>query len=217
MPLKTWNDKATFDAAYLLRLDDGSIARYQRDGLFSQTDPRHDYVTPEWSRILAHFAWPTSVNLLVLGCGFGWSVEYLRAQGYTNAWGSDPSTYIQAEKANTDSRGKVNSTDPTRVRSEDPVNERANLLKNTIGQNARWNVIVTERLLSSLTDTEIITYAALLRATNFLETGGRIVHIETPTPRRNVDSTMNWKTLAEWKTLLPLDSIVRSGGAEILE
>lgn len=229
MPSKTWHTKADWDGAYGTRLErynpNGAVGpvelrgNYERRARFNPLVPQLDKVTPEWSRIVAHFGWPPTTSILVVGCGFGWSVEYLQSVGYASSWGLEPSLYIQSDKDKIDSAdGLLRSKDPGRVRDEDvsrPAN-RGQLLRNTVGPGNRFDVIVSERVLTSLTDAEAVSFRNDLDEMR-ADPSGVIVHIEAsgvPGPGR--DPAMNWKTLADWKTLLPLDTMVRSGGRDFL-
>lgn len=158
---------------------------------------------------------PAGSTVLIVGAGFGWTAEKLNDLGYT-AVSLDTSPYVQAEKDNTDEaewdailtaqghsdksalvKGIVNPRKRSRdgVRGDDisKKNQRNNL-KAIIGQDYDW--LVTEEMISTLTDQEIITlipYANDL-ATNFL-------HVTTVL-QGSQDAGYNWKTGAEWRAFL---------------
>lgn len=46
--------------------------------------------------------WLLTQRIVVLGCGFGWFVERLRAMGWTNIIGVDNSTFVQTNKSLTE-------------------------------------------------------------------------------------------------------------------
>lgn len=229
MPVKTWDTKADFDGAYSIRLDrhredDPSLAgqpagHYDRRTLFSTTVPALNSIGREWENIVAHFNWPLTTSILVVGCGFGWSVEHLQAVGYVNSWGTDPSLYIQADKDTIDpADGVKRSLDPTRIHDADvsKPNNSGQLILATVGAGNRFDVIISERVLTSLTDAEAVSFRNDLDEMR-ADPSGVIIHIELPgVPGPGNDPLMNWKTLADWKTLLPLDTMVRSGGSEFL-
>ncbi|MFQ5982314.1 MAG: class I SAM-dependent methyltransferase [Woeseiaceae bacterium] len=228
MPIKTWDLKADFDGAYNIGLEpDGhpntrSEIRggYERSALFNASDPRLDYTTKEWGRILALFGaqFRTSARILIVGCGFGWSMERLVAGGYTNVWGVDTSAYIQAEKAAIDSRsGIANALQATRILNFDLTTAagRTDCLAASIGADSRFDIIVTERVLSSLSDAEVTQMSSDL-ASMLVASGGLILHIETPpaveADRQRLD--MNFRTLDAIKTLVGTDSVISSSGRE---
>ena len=78
-----------------------------------------------------------------------------------------------------------------------------------------FDVCITERVLMSLTDDEAVTLSAEIRNKDVVKVGGTVVHIETPI-MDGQDPTMNFKSLADWKILLPDDIVIRSGGGAFL-
>ena len=132
--------------------------------------------------------------------------------------GADASTYIQSDKTLIDSRtGIANSLIPTRIinNSLSTRTERRNLLRDTLGNvNNTFQVVITERVLSSLTDTEAQDISTKIRA-DILAATGTLIHIEINAIPGD-DPTFNFKTLDAWKTLLPNDVIVDTGGGRIL-
>ena len=106
MPVKTWNTKADFDAVYDIGLEPQGHpntraeirGNYERSALFNASVPYLDWVTPEWAALVAHFNWPLGASILIIGAGFGWAVEYLQGEGYTDAWGQDTSTWIATSR-----------------------------------------------------------------------------------------------------------------------
>lgn len=234
MPSKTWHTKADFDAAYSIRLERYTgghpntrpelRGNYERRALFNPSIPQLDYVTPEWERILAHFDWPTSTSIHIIGVGFGWSIEYLNGQGYADVWGADNSMYIQDAKEMVDPNDGIKcSLVGAKIRNTNftvPSEISQFLLdtghRNGPGGEVPFDVCITERVLTSLTDVEAVTLSAEIRNKDVVKVGGLVAHIEVPSEPDGQDPTMNWHTLAEWKALLPNDIIVRSGGREFL-
>ncbi len=234
MPVKTWDVKADWDGAYSIRLrrydPDGWAGpgpeprgNYERRALFNPTIPQLDYVTPEWERILAHFGWATSTAICIIGVGFGWAIEYLNAQGFADVWGNDPSLYIQGAKDEIDpadnTKRSLVSARVHDAKFPTPGEIRRFLRdsghRNGPGGETPFDVCITERVLTSLTDAEAVTLSAEIRNKDVVKAGGTVVHIESAASDSD-DPTMNFKPLAEWKTLLPNDSIVRSGGSVFL-
>lgn len=228
MPTKTWDTKADFDGAYSIRLERYTgghpntraefRGNYERRALFSTTIPQLDPTTAEWANIVAHFNWSLTTSILIVGCGFGWTIEYLQSVGYASSWGTDTSIYIQADKDTVDpADGVKRSLDPTRIHDADvsKPNNRGQLILDTVGAGNRFDVIVSERVLTSLTDAEAVSFRNDLDEMR-ADPNGVIIHIETPVSDGQQDPAMNWKSLADWKTLLPLDTIVRTGGREFL-
>lgn len=227
MPLKTWDTKADFDSAYDVGLEpDGHPntrpevrGHYERSAVFNAGDPRLDFVTPEWSAILDHFAWPTTARILVVGCGYGWALEYLSlARGYAEAWGVDPSAYIQATKSEVSPQdGVQNALLGGRVLASDPSRDagRDQCVCDSVGKGSTFDVIVTERVLSSLTDLEARVLSKALHSAALLSSTGTVVHVENDGPAGLAG--FNEKTLADWKALLPADSFAASGGRHFVD
>lgn len=229
MPVRTWDTQADFDLAYNLNAEPdghpgGRSSRrlhYHRLVIFNDSRSTSDYVTPEWSKIVAHFAWPRpATTILIVGCGFGWTIEYLNSVGYPDVWGIDTSLYIQGNKAQTDPEdGRSRSEVPTRVHDTDIENggNRAQLINATVGAGNRFDVIVTERVLTSLTDGEAQTFSTRLNASLLSNTPtSPLIHIDSPPMPGSQQAGYNWHTLAEWKAILPGDVIVESGGGEFV-
>lgn len=226
MSLKTW-DKAGFDAIYDVGLEpDGHPntrpevrGHYERSAIFNANDPRLDFVTPEWSAILDHFDWPLTTRIAIIGCGFGWSMEYLDSRGYSDTYGSDTSTYILREMANIDPRtGLPNALLSGRIQGSDlSVNAgRRRFIRNTIGRGNQFDVIVTERVLSSLSDLEAQEMSTDLHDAMLLSGAGAVIHVENDGPAAGLVD-FNEKALADWKKLIPSDSFVASGGRRFVD
>ena len=245
MPRKTWPTKADFDGAYKLRIAryreeyagisaDEPPGNYERRTLFNSsssypsggaTITQLDYVTPEWERILAHFGWPTSTSICIIGAGFGWAIEYLNSQGFTDVWGVDNSAYIQGAKDDIDPADGIKcSLVGYRLRDEDFAvdSDVQRFLLDSAHRNGPdgeepFDVVVTERVLSSLEDSEAVSLSDRLRTMDVVKSTGQVIHIEnSELPGPGLDPSMNWKLLAEWLVLLPADLFVRSGGGEFL-
>ncbi len=234
MPLRTWDTKADWDAAYSIRLERYTgghpntrpelRGNYERRALFNPTIPQLDHVTPEWERILTHFGWPTSTAICIIGVGFGWAIEYLNSQGFTDVWGVDPSLYIQGAKDETDPADNTKrSLVAARVHNANvPTPGEINRFLRDAGHRngpageTPFDVCVTERVLTSLTDAEAMWLSAEIRNKDVVKAGGRVVHIESPL-HQGSHPGYNWKSLAGWKALLPNDVIVGTGARKVLE
>lgn len=158
----------------------------------------------------------TAGKWLVAGCGWGYLVDELVALG-VDAWGIDASSYAvsKAQEAGTLAPGVGN-----RVVLIDATN-RSQLasLRSTAGLSGsqRFTVIVTEDILPVLTDSEASAVAAEAR-----RVGTNICHVLTAL-RPDEDaaasiaagmrvSGLNWKTLAQWKTLAGVDTVLNAEG-----
>lgn len=227
MPHKTWDTKADFDETYNIGLEPYGHpntrpeirGHYERRALFNAEIPYLDFVTPEWSRILAHFSWPTNTSICIIGAGFGWSIEYLNSQGYEDVWGVDSSQYIQTMKNEIDPADNIKcSLVADRIHSANFATRREikRFLLDSRHEVNPFDVCVTERVLTSLTEAESVSLSSNIRTQNVIKARGQFIHIESPINKGMQNIDMNWKTLVAWKDLLPNDIIVSSGGREVL-
>ena len=202
MPLVTFPTLADYQAAYRVPLPDGSVGHFERRWYFE------DQYRPQWERIAVRSAWAKASTILVVGCGYGWGVEVLRGLGYTNAWGTDISPHIQATKA-------LESNVPTRVLADDVLTAAGRTAVATATGVSKWNVIVTEDMLTCYSDSEVTSIQTTLRG--MLAAKGVLLHILSTTDGSYPsDPRFNWKPGAAWRALLGLsDGIVRVGGMEV--
>ena len=180
---------------------------------------------------------------VIVGAGFGWLVEALEALGMTNIIGIDTSTWIQSSKATTEQaevESAISSVglDPNAGRglelkqrhydggvrarcSRGVLNENAsnNQSKSRIRQalglsgNTQPDILLTESVLTSLTDAEVLQLSLRLRSWVF-----NVVHIvDTHDPNGNQNSEdYNWKTLEQWKLLLLNDFMIDAATYRVL-
>lgn len=243
MPLRTWDTKADFDAAYDFGAEPGGIPggtaevrlHYSRSALWSFFRDVH---APTMADKLG---WtPPGGRIVIVGAGFGWTIEALELLGYTEVVGIDTSTWVQSvqgqnENADIDAAIQRAGLDPTVGRGS-TVRDRCRLLagsgaragatrpvldedasdngsRRRILQQLTGNPntppawVITESVLESLDDTEAVMLATGLRGW-----GASLVHVVLDTPEDvpldGYNSGYNWKTLAEWKALLPADTIL---------
>lgn len=143
-------------------------------------------------------------TILLVGCGFGYTIEEAKALGVTKIWGADTSTFIQANKtteAHPDIAPLILNIDITSANA-------LNLLRPHVGGSGRVNWVVSELVVESLTAQEL---TAFLNACDSLRTGpGGVAHIvackmdtteggEDP----HKDSPLWQRTLAEWAAERP--------------
>lgn len=243
MPLKTWDTKADFDAAYEGPAPHGAgepdtvTLHYHRARALGPGGSK-TYVAQNLIRLLG---WDLNTKLFLDGCGFGWLAEALSAEGPMNLLTmvqSDPSLYIQSAK-NTSEESEVDAA--ITARGLTPGSGRGLAVKNKIwtpGARARislvindWDMstnrdrnrvrnavgptgydVLTEDVLTSLTDQEAIDYSADLNQLNGFSTIYHLVSILQPSQ----DPGYNWKTLADWKALIPADTFIGIPGFQVL-
>lgn len=169
---------------------------------------------------------PAGQKVLVAGAGFGYLVDRLVTAGY-DAWGCDASAHVLANATS----ARIVSGDVLSAASLDDVRDAAGLK----GQQ-KFDLCVTEDLLTCFSDAEITTAVANLRDI----TQANLLHLVTcarpdwftdavvwdddlgqyvpgPTAAEQDlagrDPAFNWKTLAEWEAILtPPDTVLDTQG-----
>lgn len=244
MPLITYNTKADFDNAYRIGAEPEGRPNnrpeiklhYNRAVLF----PLHE---KRAAKLVEIFNWPTDTNILIVGAGYAWTAEVLETDyGYTNIVTTDTSNWIQSnqdttEEADIDAAIQAVGLDPAtgdgltkknRIlgRGRGPGNRRRHsrsiqneALNNNGSRNRIRSVLgdiqvgITEEVITTLTDQEVTTISGWVD--NINPNIDRI-HLTTVRQVKGQDEGYNWKTLAEWKLLLPNDTFVSLNSWEVL-
>lgn len=168
-------------------------------------------------------------NILIVGAGFGWTVEALAGMGY-NVIGTDISSYIfdnkdLSEDSEIAAAIQAVGLDPAqgegavhfnRLRG-DGVRTRGNVLNEDSSNNASRNrvkralgdvtVAITEDLVTSLSDAEC---AQLQSAIEAYGAGVRVAHYLTEFANPNPPFNFNSKSIEDWKLLFPTSTIITS-------
>lgn len=145
---------------------------------------------------------PTGQTLLIAGCGFGYLVNFAIQAGY-NAFGIDASSWAinQGQTLIPSIASKLAVADITVATQVDAASKTFGLH----GGTPKYALLLTEDVLSCLSDAEIQTALTVLRArctTNLL-------HLVTPgVAGPGLDSRMNWKTIDGWRAVLCPPDIV---------
>lgn len=226
----TW-DKALFDLAYSENAEpDGHPntrseirLHYHRYIMYPQALRRAQFFVQQFNLTAAD-------HVLVVGCGFGWTVEALVGMGI-DAVGTDVSAYIQGNKSLTedsDISAEIAKVGLSSVSGEglghfnrlrgDGVRTRAKVLNENSSNNASRNRVrqefvggtvtlaISEDIVTSLTDAE----CAQLR-TFISNYSVPICHFVTEFANPNPPFSFNSKSLADWKAMFPNDTIVADG------
>lgn len=161
--------------------------------------------TPSWMQsrynILNGGGQLNNASVLVVGCGFGWLMEFMLDAGI-NAWGLDGSPYIQAN-ITTESRLDVALRIVQGVLGVDSNTVIKNALQ-AIGGSRTYTYVVTDDAVSSHSDAEVPAFLTACEAMLQGNVKGRIIHLVTPLqPERTQDPVINWKTMAQWKAFAP--------------
>lgn len=141
-----------------------------------------------------------------VGCGFGFLVEVFRDAGFTNAWGIEPSAYIQGNKV-TETRGDVVLVNESLTSG----NALLNAMRNATGsRTADW--VIDDEVLLGYTDAEITEVVAnpstrFVDLFEYLLTGNdqsRIVHLVRQGV--SVDPEVIRRPMATWQAFDPAHS-----------
>jgi len=229
MPRKTYNTKADFDADYSIGAEPEGHPNtrpevrlnYHRVVLLPFAQRRAEFLK-------RHFQWPPTSTIVVVGAGFGWLVESLEALGYTNVLGTDTSPYIQAEKGKSEDTdidmaitavgldpAGTDATLRTRLRSGNRKQTSRDIFDEDIGDVSSRDrlrdvfardvdIAISEQVLPTLDDAEAVSLSADMHV---LGLSTEVVHIVTTLGGRQ-DPLFNWKTLSDWKRLLPDDTFI---------
>lgn len=185
------------DPAYWATMYDPPFARINKDAIMGagNADARNLRLALEAKGMTAQNA------VALLGGGYGWVAEEFISAGYANVIVCDTSAYIQGNK-NVNAVVEIFNEGATTSNSKRTIRQ---LLGRGQG-STKIDWAITEDLLPCFTDAEILQYAPNLR-----EIATNVAHWVTPLSPGNF-MLMNWKTIEDWKALLPSDWIVRRGG-----
>ena len=237
--LPDWDLKATWDAAYSSNAErhigghpntrPAIRLHYDRAAMMPGMEQRVD----QYESILG---WaPPGPTIVIMGAGFGWTVEVLETRGYTRVVAADVSKYVednQDETEEADVRAAITlvGLDPDtgdgairlaqlwdggtkgrssrKVKPEDGLKKisRTRLLSAVgLGANDKFDHYISELLLSSFNDLEITTFAPDLHLYAL-----DVTHlVEQTADGTTYPAEYNIKEPSEWKTILPNDRIIQ--------
>lgn len=238
MPLYDWSTKGAFDAAYDFSGEpDGHPSDRPEVRLHYHRSVMMPYATTVAHGLVAALGWGATTRVVVVGAGFGWTVEVLRTLGLGRVVGIDTSSYVQSRKTQPEDdevRASIirAGLDPASSRGAEllarhsdglPRSRVASDLANenltTGASRARVRQIMgsqsfevlTESVLESFTDAEAQQVSAFAHSA----TSGRVSHYIFPRAEGNF-LPLNWKILEEWKALIPADSFIEAGTWRVL-
>lgn len=189
MPYQNYNsfDQTYFEGTSVSSPHPAGYSNYRRDLL-----PFDHYSQKIHDELVANGIDPTGEKVLVVGCAYGYTVEYLIDNWDVEAYGMDVSTYAVGE-ADTEIAygGRIYQGDV--LNSSDLDNVRQST------QGGKFSVIVNECTLECLTDSEAQTAATNLQD----EAQNAVVHRIWSTDGSDLNTDeYNAKTLSEWQSLV---------------
>lgn len=177
-----------------------------------------------------HFNLSSSTAVLIIGCGFGWTVEALNELGVP-AIGTETSAYVQGQKGANEDAELVEAIERVGLLSAagegkillsnfrgDGVRTRANILNEDSSSNASRNRVrsalssgtlslcITEDVVTSLTDSECATLRSQANSYSV-----PIAHFLTENANTSAPFFFNSKSLTGWKALFPSDTVIADG------
>ena len=243
MPFKDWNLKATWDAAYSIGAEGDTghpntraevRLNYHRKAMLPVCQARA-------AGIAQALGWSApGPSIIIVGAGFGWTAEALEAMGFTRVLGLDVSSYIQSNKGGTEETeidakivavgldpatgegqtikgrlfdGSVRTRAGRGVLNEGGVGGASRgRIRQALGlagnEDADWGL--SESVLESLTDAEATSASSVAHqfCTN-------VAHYIV-TLRDGNQPGYNWKSLEDWKLLIPTDTFIEAGTHRML-
>jgi len=204
MPLVDSNSAAVWDSLYQCSPKDGGGQIYHFDRIVKDRILGNDH----WSLLTAlqTKGITKGQKICLLGAGFGWVAEDWVAQGWTPLIAVDTSTYIASRKA-TEATVTIYDYDIT-------TGSGRNAIKQALGVtgNNKVNWMISEDVLPILSDTECGQLDGWMH-----DLGTNVAHwVSVLNAGSNQDVRLNWKTLAQWKALMPSSWVVSRGATEIL-
>jgi hypothetical protein len=185
----------------------------EREGAW-YTDGYHEYpfFAARIADLKGRYA-PNGQKTLVVGAGWGYLVQLGREAGY-DAWGCDASSYAVSRDVTGGFMLQADALSDASIRT-------VLTAMGVTGANPRCDLLVTEDLLSCLSDPEITQALTVLRArcrTNLLHLVTCLRPdwwppelTEAERRARDLairDSALTWKTLAEWEAILTPPDLV---------
>lgn len=189
----------------------------RRGGLYGYLDDpsswyQHWAIFAERVTQLSHRFAPNGQKLAIWGCGLGYLVDEAVTLGY-DAYGfdveptaiSDGQAEMQGIAARLFVRDCTVAADVTAAKSDAGIHG-----------NKSFDLLMTEDLLTCITDAEISVALPLLRGIS----QANLLHLLTPTNpiaanQAKADSRLTWKTKAQWAALLePPDVCVDANGVQ---
>jgi hypothetical protein len=241
MPLQDWNLKATWDAAYRLHGEMDGFPASRPQLILGYTRSTLKPLVEKVAGYFDNYLGPAAYNrrFLIVGGGFGWIAEELVARGFTNIVVSETSAYVLA---NMDEPDEQEIADRITAIGLDPASGRGNelLLRHRSDRNRRLpsipvlnedvltsagrnalrsalggqpQIVVSEDVMSSLSDAEAIAFDAACNSF-----GGQQTTVHGVTTLQEIqDEGYNWKSLADWKALVPGAIWIDLVSGEVLE
>jgi hypothetical protein len=182
---------------------------YERDYFFDAVLGSNPFGTrKDW---LTGYGLDNNATVLVVGSGFGYLMEELINATITDVWGIEGGDWFWDIANDTEwATGMKARTANDWIGSG---TEQASLdALPGVPNNEKFGWILDEDAVTMHSDAELPAFIAACEDRLQGNAKGRIVHLVTPTPVQGPgDSSVNWKTMAEWKAVAPDHNWVNIG------
>lgn len=177
MPDVIW-DKAVYDNAY--QRWNPSFGTYQssyRAALLGADKHVWQERLNQMNLKFAGLGFQPSADVLVVGCGFGWTLEEMQNAGLNRAWGTDISPYIQADKSIESAiPDSILNVDVTAVDAREQfVAAGAGRIGGPQADRGKFDWIITELVMEGIDPANRSAFLDALDA--LLKPGGRVGHL----------------------------------------
>lgn len=246
MPLKDWDQKATWDSAY----------NFGTEELWGYPSSTRDEVRLHYhrgvkrpdadlhaSRLVAALGWsPPGPTILLIGAGFGWTTEALEGLGFDRVVGIDVSTYIQdnhdgTEEAEIDAEIAAVGLDPATGRGAEikarffDGGNRGRSSRGVLNEDAKTGgsrgrikqalgLSGNDRIDWAVSESVIESLTdteAQEGSSDLHRIADNVGHFLWPLrPGKNQHAGFNWKLLEDWKLLIPADTFVEAQTYRVL-
>ena len=110
-------------------------------------------------------------------------------------------------------RRRLNSLDVPIVNADIGTSAGRTTVRNALTPSGNPQIVVSEEVIGCLDDAEAVQFASDCSAWGGQQT---VVHLVTPLmPDNTQDPGYNWKTMADWKTLIPGDIFINAVTGEV--
>lgn len=203
----TW-DQSTYDNAYQRWNPQFGVyqASYRRGLLGADThiwQQRLQQMNLKW----AGLGFTPAADVLIVGCGFGWTLQQAITAGLNRAWGTDISPYIQSAKTvESDIPDRILNVDVTSPTARNQfVAAGAGRTGGPQGERGKFDWIITELVMESIDPANRMAFLNALDA--LLKPGGHVGHLVVAKEPGDqpFDPTLGMitMTLAQWMAVRP--------------
>lgn len=152
---------------------------------------------------LTGYGLDNNASVLVIGAGFGYLMQALYDAGITDVYGLEPGDWFwdvaqDSDWPSAEIKGRVAQDWAGSGTEKDALNAIG------VGGQAQFTYVVDEDCITMHTDAELSTFISACEDRLQGNAKGRIIHVVTLLPEGGPgDSSVNWKTAAEWKAIAP--------------